>query len=233
MASAIGWLLDVTVDRNAVTLWVKTTDGSILRLVDKYQPWLYVMPADESAGFELFHTLSQQPKITKAEWHNRLTDIFDHGGHVGRQLCVCSESIYYYKAFLKKLEKDLRVARLFNTDLLYIQQYLFTRLKIEPASKVKVEHDGTVLQTITKIDEHEGGVQPPPFTLLYFEVTTLSSLYSLDSHDVNDPIKQITVRYQEEQEVTFADDEETILEDFCNYVLTRHPNLCRAALSKY
>jgi len=156
---------------------------------------------------------------------------------VGRQLCVCSESIYYYKALLKKLEKDPRVARLFNTDLLYIQQYLFTRLKIESASKVKVEHDGTVLQTITKIDEHEGGVQPPPFTILYFEVTTLSSLYSLDSHDVNDPIKQITVRYQEEQEVTFADDEETILEDFgkqlCVNQGPRHPNLCRAALSKY
>jgi DNA polymerase elongation subunit (family B) len=47
----------------------------------------------------------------------------------------------------------------------------------------------------------------------------------LDSHDVNDPIKQITARYQEEQEVTFADDEETILEDFCNYVLTNDPDI--------
>jgi DNA polymerase elongation subunit (family B) len=102
---------------------------------------------------------------------------------------------------------------------------LFTRLKIEPTSKVKVEYDGTVLRTITKIDEYDVGVQPPPFTILYFNVTTLSSLYSLDSHDINDPIKQITARYREEQDVTFADDEETILEDFCNYVLTNDPDI--------
>jgi len=226
MASAIGWLLDVTVDGNAATLWIKTTDGSILRLVDKYQPCLYILPTDESAGIRLFHTLSQQPKITRVEWQNRFTDVFEHDGHgVRRLLCVYSESIYYHKALLKKLEKDLRVARLFNTDLSYIQQYLFTTLKIEPTSKVKAEYDGTDLRTITNIDEHDDGVQPPPFTILYFEVTTLSSLYSLDSHDVNDPIKQITVRYQEEQEVTFADDEETILEDFCNYVLTNDPDI--------
>jgi DNA polymerase elongation subunit (family B) len=103
---------------------------------------------------------------------------------------------------------------------------LFTRLKIEPTSKVKVEYDGTDLRTITKIDEHDCGIQPPPpFTILYFEVTTSSSLYSLDAHDVNDPIKQITAKYQEELEVTFADDEETILEDFCNYVLTNDPDI--------
>jgi DNA polymerase elongation subunit (family B) len=226
MASAIGWLLDVTVDGNASTLWIKTTDGSILRLVDKYQPCLYILPTDESAGIKLFHTLSQQPKITRVEWQNRFIDVFEHDVHgVRRLLCVYSESTYYHKALLRKLEKDPRVARLFNTDLSYIQQYLFTTLKIEPTSKVKAEYDGTDLRTIINIDEHDDGVQPPPFTILYFEVTTLSSLYSLDSHDVNDPIKQITARYQEEQEVTFADDEETILEDFCNYVLTNDPDI--------
>ncbi|HXX96779.1 MAG TPA: DNA polymerase domain-containing protein [Candidatus Bathyarchaeia archaeon] len=225
MASAIGWLLDVTVDGNAATLWIKTTEGGILRLVDKYQPYLYILPTDESAGIKLFHALSQQPKITRVAWQNRFTDIFDHDGHgLRRLLSVYSESIHCHKALLRKLEKDPRVAQLFNTDLSYIQQYLFTRLKIEPTSKVKVEYDGTDLRTITKIDEH-GGVEPPPFTILFFEVTTLSSLYSSDSHDVNDPIKQITARYQEEQEVTFADDEETILKDFCNYVLTNDPDI--------
>jgi len=180
MDSAIGWLLDVNVDGNAATLWIKTTDGGILRLVDKYQPCIYILPTDESASIKLFHTLSQQPKITRVEWQNRFNDIFDHDGYgIRRLLCVYSESIYYQKTLLKKLEKNPRVAQLFNTDLSYIQQYLFTRLKIEPTSKVKVEYDDTVLRTITKIDEHDCGVQPPLFTILYFEVTTLSSLYSL------------------------------------------------------
>src|SRR5215469_1272461 len=179
MDSAIGWLLDVTIEQNAATLWIKLKQGGILRLVDKYQPSLYILPRNEQAGTELFHILSQQHK-TRVEWQSQHTDI-DHDGYE-RLLCVYLESTYYYNTLVKRLQNDPRVAQLFNTDLSYIQQYLFTRLKIEPTSKVKVEYDGTVLRTITKIDEHEGGVQPPPpFTILYFEVTTLSSLYSLDS----------------------------------------------------
>jgi hypothetical protein len=34
---AIGWLLDVTVEQNAATLWIKLKQGGILRIVDKYQ----------------------------------------------------------------------------------------------------------------------------------------------------------------------------------------------------
>ena len=118
MASAIGWLLDVTGDGNAATLWIKTTDEGILRLVDKYQSNLYILPTDESAGVELFHTLSRQPKIPRVEWQNRFTDIFDHDGQgVRRLLSVYSESIYYQKSLLRKLEKDPRVTQLFNTDL--------------------------------------------------------------------------------------------------------------------
>jgi hypothetical protein len=152
---------------------------------------------------------------TRVEWQNKHTDI-DHDGYE-RLLCVYLESTYYYNILVKRLQNDPRVARLFNTELYHIQQYLFTRLKAEPTSKVQVEYDNERLISLTKIDELD---LSPPFTILYFEVTTLSSLYSLDSHDINDPIKQITARYQEELEVIFADDEETILEDFCNYVLT-------------
>jgi hypothetical protein len=32
--SAIGWLLDVTVERNAATLWIKLKEGGNLRIVD-------------------------------------------------------------------------------------------------------------------------------------------------------------------------------------------------------
>src|SRR5215831_20206727 len=220
MDIAIGWLLDVTVERNAATLWIKLKQGGILRLVDKYQPCCYILPRNEQAGTELFHILSQQHKI-RVEWQNKHTDI-DHDGYQ-RLLCVYLESTDYYNTLVKRLQTDQRVAQLFNTELSHVQHYLFTQIQVEPTSKVEVQYDNERLISLTKIDEHDGGVQP--FTVLYFEVTTLSSLYSLDSHDVNDPIKQITVRYQEEQEVTFADDEETILEDFRNYVLTNDPDI--------
>jgi DNA polymerase elongation subunit (family B) len=225
MDSAIGWLLDVTVERNVAILWIKTIEQGILKLVDKYQPSFYILPRNEQAGIELFHILSQQHK-TRVEWQSKHTDI-DHDDRYDRLLCVYLDSSYYYNILVRRLQNDPRVAQLFNTELSHVQEYLFTRLKIEPTSKVKVEYDdGTDLRTITKIDQHEGGVQQsPPFTILYFEVTTSSSLYSMDSHDVNDPIKQITARYHEEQEMKFADDEKTIIEDFCNYVLTNDPDI--------
>ena len=134
MDIAIGWLLDVTVERNAATLWIKLKQGGILRLVDKYQPSLYILPRNEQAGTELFHVLSQQHK-TRVEWQSKHTDI-DHDGYE-RLLCVYLESTYYHNTLVKRLQNDPRVSQLFNTDLSYIQQYLFTR-KVEPTSKVKV-----------------------------------------------------------------------------------------------
>jgi hypothetical protein len=106
MESAIGWLLDVTVERNAATLWIKTTQGSILRLADKYQPSFYILPKSEIARAELFHILSQQPKI-RVEWQNKFTDLFDYDKHgMRRLLCVYPESTYYYQLFRKRLQND-------------------------------------------------------------------------------------------------------------------------------
>ena len=70
-------------------------------------------------------------------------------------ICVYPESMLYYKTLLKSLEKDPRVAQLFNTDLSHVQQYLFTKLKIEPTSKVEVQYDKNEsrLIKITKINE--------------------------------------------------------------------------------
>jgi DNA polymerase elongation subunit (family B) len=216
MESAIGWLLDVTVERNAATLLIKTTQGGILRLADTYQPCFYILSRNERVGGELFHILSQQPK-TRVEWQRKLTDIDADRPEI--VLCVYVESTYYYNLLVKRLQNDPRVARLFNTELFHIQQYLFTRLKVEPTSKVQVQYDNERLISLTKIDELDIS---PPFTVLYFEVI---SAPSLDSHDVSYPIRQITARYQEAQEITFEGDEETILQDFCKYVVRNDPDI--------
>jgi DNA polymerase elongation subunit (family B) len=103
---------------------------------------------------------------------------------------------------------------------------LFTRLRVEPTSKIQVEYDNTDLRLIslTKIDEVD--VQPPAFTTMYFEVITWSSHYSLDSYDVNEPIRRINARYQEDPEGIFeGNDDETILKDFCNFVVANDPDI--------
>jgi hypothetical protein len=58
-----------------------------------------------------------------------------------RLICVYTESIIHHKTLLQSLDKDPRLVQLFNTDLSRVQQYLFTKLKIEPTSKVEVQYD--------------------------------------------------------------------------------------------
>ena len=147
MNSAIGWLLDVTVEQNAATLRIKTNQGGILRLADRYQPCFYILSRNERVGGELFHILSQQPK-TRVEWQRKLTDIDADRPEI--VLCVYVESTYYYNLLVKRLQNDPRVARLFNTELSHVQQYLFTRLKVEPTSKVQVQYDNERLISLTK-----------------------------------------------------------------------------------
>jgi DNA polymerase elongation subunit (family B) len=220
MDSAIGWLLDVTVERNATTLWIKTLAGGLLRLADKYQPCFYILPRNERAGAELFHILSQQPR-TRVECQRKLTNIDADRPEI--VLCVYLESTYYYNTLISRLQNDPRVAQLFNTELSHVQQYLFTRLKVEPTSKVQVQYDNERLISLTKIDELD---VPPPFTVLYFEVITTSSF---DSRDVNDPIRQIIARYQEEPEIMFEGSEDTMLQEFCKYVVANDPDILISA----
>ena len=83
---------------------------------------------------------------------------------------------------------------MFNTDLLHVQQYLFTKLGIEPTSKVKVEYDGSRLLEVTKLDD-EDDVDPPPFSMLYFDLHTYSGILASE-----DTIRVIKVRYGEEKQ---------------------------------
>jgi DNA polymerase elongation subunit (family B) len=215
MDYSTGWLLDVSIEQNRATIWIKTSQGIILKLIDTYQPNFYVLPKDENTDAELFQILSEQTTVKKVEWEDKFTDLFDNDGHGMKTLiCVCTESILYHKTLLKTLEKDPRVVQLYNTDLSHVQQYLFTKLKIEPTSKVEVQYDKNEsrLIKITKIEEDLAAALPP-FSILYFEIHTTSSMYNL-GHDVNDPITEIRARYQQEPEISFEGNEDSILKDF-------------------
>ena len=103
---------------------------------------------------------------------------------------------------------------------------MFTKLRIEPTSKVKVEYDGTKLLRISKTDD-EQEVSPPPFSLLYFDVQTFSGKFTFD-----DPIRMINVRYESsdskenDEHVSFQSNAENIiLQDFSNYMLTKDPDI--------
>ena len=100
--------------------------------------------------------------VKKVEWQHKFTDLFDFPGRgIKRLICVQSESTLSYSTLLKWLEKDERVAKLYNPDLSHVQQYLFTTLKIEPTSKVEVEYDDDTARLIRITIINEDGVARP------------------------------------------------------------------------
>jgi DNA polymerase elongation subunit (family B) len=228
MSSCTGWLFDISIEHNQAILWIKTIERQILKLIDTYQPRFYILPRNESDGLHLFQVLSQQTIVAKVRWEeDKLTNLFDRECTTKKKklICVYPQSTQYYAPILKILEKDQRVKQLFNTDLSHIQQYLFTKLRIEPTSKVKVEYDGTKLLRIIKVKDDEQEVSPPPFSLLYFDVQTFSGKFTFD-----DPIRMIKVRYEgngaKEEHVSFQSNEENIiLQDFSDYVLAKDPDI--------
>jgi DNA polymerase elongation subunit (family B) len=163
--------------------------------------------------------------VQKVSWkEDKFTNLFDSTDKK-KLIYIQLQSVRYYLPFIKKLEKDYRVKQFFNTDLSHIQRYLFTKLRIEPTSKVRVEYNDSKLLEITKIDDEEE-VSPPPFSLLYFDIHTFSGILASD-----DAIRLIKVRYEdceknEREDLLFQDSEEkTILQDFSDYVTSKDPDI--------
>ena len=99
MPSCIGWILEVAVEQNRTIVWIKTSEGQILKLFDSYEPTFYVLPKDA----EIFQMLSHENSVRKVEWAYKFTDLFDH--QMKRLICVYPEPRFYHKT-LRKLEKD-------------------------------------------------------------------------------------------------------------------------------
>jgi DNA polymerase elongation subunit (family B) len=108
---------------------------------------------------------------------------------------------------------------LFNTDLLHVQQYLFTKLRIEPASQVKVDYDGLKLLEMTKVDDGND-LHPPPFSMLYLDLHTYSGLLASE-----DSIRLIKVRHDQDEIVFDNSEEKVILQQFSDYVQEKNPDI--------
>jgi hypothetical protein len=126
MVKSTGWVLDVSIEPNRAIIWIKTVEGSILRLVDAYQPNFYILPKDEYAGSALFQILSQESPVKKVGWEYKFTDLFDPlNKGLKRLISVNPESTFSCKTLVKRLEKDTRADRLFNTDLSHSSDICF------------------------------------------------------------------------------------------------------------
>jgi hypothetical protein len=147
LTSCIGWFLDISVERDQAIIWIKTEDKKILKLKDAYQPSFYILPRNKTDGLSLFQILSQQQDIiTKISWEeDKFANVFDYScpDKKKKLIYIQLQSTRCYTQVINKLEKDYRVKQFINTDLSHVQRYLFTKLRIEPTSKVKVEYYGS------------------------------------------------------------------------------------------
>jgi len=211
-----GWLFDVYIQGSKAVLWIKTKDGGLLRLTDSYSPFFHVEPAEEASEAEedLLYRLCECPEVKSATLEEKLTSL-----ESGKRRALVRVETYgtgSFKAIIRSLEGNLRVSRVYNAGLRHVQRYLFTKLRVEPSSRVRVFHEGERLEGIEKLDDSQE-LAPPPLSLLSFDLDQ-------DLSAERRVIKVIRAAFRGERKA-FEGPERDVLSSFCSYVLEKDPDL--------
>jgi DNA polymerase elongation subunit (family B) len=220
MTRCTGWILDVYIEEDQAVLWIKTEGGNTLKLIDCYEPYFYIEPKSEKDGMELFQILRDMELIKDLRWEQKFTDISNHVSQKLIRVGTCL--IHHYNLLLKVLEHDIlrqRIMRLYNTHLSHLQRYLFTQLKIQVTTIVRIDYEDRELRSIKRINNDEN--IELPFSIMQVEIVATTEQAILDT---DDPIQSINARYAVE-DATFHNDESTLLQDFSNYVVSKDPDI--------
>lgn len=214
-----GWILDVYIENNEVVIWIKTDSYQILRLIDKYEPSLYILPKSEKDGLEIIQILTDLPLVNKINWQNKFTDIFNPA--MERLVYVKLPTIHHYNLFLKVLQHEqlqTRINRTFNNNFSHIQRYLFTRLQVQPSCKVSAEFEDYNLISISEIEEQKIN---SPFSVMQVEVIPSTEQTVLDADDL---ILLVKAKHDNDAPEIFEDTESKVLQDFFNYIILKDPD---------
>src|SRR4029453_15917675 len=175
------YILDVYIENNEVILWLKTEDCNILRLIDEYEPSLYLLPKNDKAGEKTIQILSDLSVVSNVKWQKKFTSIFSSA--VKKVIRVTSPSIHHYNLLLKALQHEqlrTRVNRIFNNHLSHIQRYLFTDLQVRPTTRVLVEFEDNRLISIAEVKDEDIS---SPFRVMQVEVLPSIEETILDADD--------------------------------------------------
>ncbi len=184
-----GWILDVYTRQNEAVVWLQTEEGIPLRLSEPYFPSFYILPKDKDSEKELFWILQQHQKIKSVVSEDKYTKL---GSTQKRALLrVIVDDLLDYKNIKEAIKNLPQAGKLYNGDLLPVQQYLFTQLEIAPTSKVKVTYDAkNQIKSVRLIDD-SNEIKPPPFNTIFFNIHVDSS--NLTPNPRQDPINQILI----------------------------------------
>ncbi len=235
---ASGWLLDVYVrnDSDRAVLWFKTERGESLRLTDPYTPSLYIKTKSDDYSNQGLRSILERAggvrSIDLVEKKTRLEVLEPE------RLLKCDfENPRCFTLASKTLESHPLVEDVYNSDLIQVQLYLFSQLRVEPARSVEIEYDPDSL-TLSNCsiaddarEEEEFEIKPPPFSSFYFDIHP--STKSLTPAPERDPIQSIEVLYGNEEGeggedhepvVLTGKDEERIISDFEALVQEANPD---------
>jgi DNA polymerase elongation subunit (family B) len=208
LAEAKGWLFDVYIQGSKAVLWIKTEEGENLRLTDGYVPFFHVEPTDAAAEEDLLYRLSECPEVRNAIVEERFTSL-EPRGRRRRLIRVETYGTALFRRLGESLERSPSVRRVYNLDLRHVQRYLFTRLRVEPTSRVAVSYDGERLTGMEKIDDSQE-IAPPPFSLLSFSVD-----YELSGS--SRVVRRIRTASRQGRR-NFEGGEAEVLSGFCSYI---------------
>jgi DNA polymerase I len=164
---AVGWIFDAYVEDEKAVLWLRTDEDKVLRLTDPYSPSYYVLPRDEDDEPELVQLLQASSHITSITCEDKHTTLGE--GEERRLLHVTVDRAFNFTKVVKRTELLPPAKALYNTDLLPVQQYLFTRLRIAPTSKIELDYDDSKRVSSVKLVDDSEAIRPPPFTSLLFD----------------------------------------------------------------
>ncbi|MDI9609312.1 MAG: hypothetical protein QFX34_03425, partial [Candidatus Verstraetearchaeota archaeon] len=163
MGVSLGWILDVYSNGSEVAVWIKTEGGRVLRLRDQCTSFFHVLCTpgyEEGVGYRI----SECPEVRRV-CTDELIPSFD--GSVRQMIRVETwrPSLRHLALAVKRIPG---VEGVYNLSLCHVQRYLFTRLRVEPTSRVEVDCDGDRILAVKKLQD-ENDLKPPPFSLVAFE----------------------------------------------------------------
>ena len=186
----------------------------MLRLTDSYVPFFHVEAADAEAEQHLLYHLPECEGVRRAFLERKKTSL--ETGAETSVIRVETDSVRTFKLLVDALEASRFVQRAYGVDFRHSQRYLLAQLKIEPTSKVVVEHEDGRLTGMTKVDDSQE-LAPPPFTMLRFRI-------GYESEGRARRITRIDATYRGEER-SFEGGEPAVIRSFVEHVNQLDPDI--------
>jgi DNA polymerase I len=194
----VGWILDLYQKPGQMIVWLKTQDGTCVRLVDRWTPKIHI-----GGDFGDLLNVACQPYMKRC----RFVEKFEKAGDQSRSR-VLEVEVKTEKEAACLADKIRRYGgyskfRLYDVDVPFTQMYLYEK-DLFPLAYVEAEnHKGGIQWTVN--DSREAvDYTLPPLSKIRLEVETAKSKRV---HSFDDELNSITLRHEDEQIVIDLGDE--------------------------